>query len=155
MRRGLWTIFALALANVAFAQAPAGPMDKAALEKKFETDMSGATLVGYFTVTGGEDKQLREERYTISKVSKISGDLWQFNARIQYGGKDKEVPLPLLVMWAGDTPVITVTDMPVPGFGTYTARVLIYRDEYAGTWSGKDHGGHLFGKITREPPAKE
>jgi hypothetical protein len=26
---------------------------------------------------------------------------------------------------------------------------MIYRDHYAGFWSGADHGGHLFGMIER------
>jgi hypothetical protein len=43
--------------------------------------------------------------------------------------------------------VITVDETPIPGLGSYTARVMIYRDHYAGFWSGKDHGGHLFGVI--------
>ena len=42
-------------------------------------------------------------------------------------------------------PLITLTDLAIPGMGTYTARVILYRDQYAGTWSGKDHGGQIFG----------
>jgi len=37
----------------------------------------------------------------------------------------------------------------MPGLGTFTSRVLVYRDEYAGTWTGGDHGGQMFGKIER------
>ena len=59
------------------------------------------------------------------------------------------VPLPLEVKWAGDTPVITVTDKSLPGMGTYTARVVVYRGQYAGTWSGKNGGGKVFGKLTK------
>jgi hypothetical protein len=59
------------------------------------------------------------------------------------------VPLVIPVKWAGDTPVISVTDLSIPGAGTYTARVMIYRDQYAGTWSGVDCGGHLWGRIER------
>jgi len=140
------------------AAAPAGekPFDateleqRADLEKRFEETMSGATLVGTFTVAGQPDKKLQEEKYTIQRVKKLTGDLWLFESRIEYGGHDLTVPLPLSVKWAGDTPVITLTDLPVPGFGTFTARVLIYRDQYAGTWSGKDHGGHLFGRIVKK-----
>ena len=64
------------------------------------------------------------------------------------------IPLPPLeVKWAGDTPVITLTDLAIPGLGTFTARVLFYRGEYCGTWSAVDHGGTLFGKI--QPAAKK
>jgi hypothetical protein len=121
--------------------------DRAALEKQFEETLSGATLAGHFT---RDDKPgLTEEKYTISKVSKLSGDTWLFHARIQYGSRDVTLPIPLTVKWAGDTPVITLTDLSIPGLGTYTARVMIYRGQYAGTWRAKDHGGHLYGRITR------
>jgi len=133
----------------AAASAEAKPLDQAELEKKFAETMSGATLIGTFTVTGQTDQKLNEEKYTIESCKKLKSGKWQFKSRIQYGGKDLTVPLALDVMWAGDTPVITLTDMPVPGFGTFTARVIIFRDEYAGTWSGADHGGHLFGRIER------
>ena len=52
--------------------------------------------------------------------------------------------------WAGDTPVISVTNVAFPGLGTYSARVVIYGDSYAGTWDGKDHGGQMFGKIVKK-----
>jgi hypothetical protein len=54
------------------------------------------------------------------------------------------------VKWAGDTPVITLTDMTIPGLGTYTARVMVYRDHYAGYWSAGDHGGQMWGRIERD-----
>ncbi|MGH9659699.1 MAG: hypothetical protein ACRD96_14215 [Bryobacteraceae bacterium] len=117
------------------------------LEREFEKMLTGVTLVGNFTL--GDGKTLREEKYTIEKVSKIGGDMWMFQTRIQYGKRDVSLPLPLPVKWAGDTAMVTLTDMNLPGLGTYTARVLFYRDQYAGTWSAKDHGGHLFGRIVR------
>jgi hypothetical protein len=33
------------------------------------------------------------------------------------------VPIPLIVRWAGDTPVITLTDLTIPGVGTFTTRL--------------------------------
>jgi hypothetical protein len=118
-------------------------------ERKFEKTMSGATLVGRFTIEGqGDgDKPPAEERYVISKVTKIGEDRWLFVARI--GEAKVPVPLPLPVKWAGDTPVISVTKVSVPGMGTYSARVLIYDGHYAGTWDAGDHGGHLWGRIER------
>ena len=47
-------------------------------------------------------------------------------------------------------PIITLTDLSIPGLGTYTARVIIYRDQYAGTWSAAEVKGQLFGRIVRE-----
>ncbi len=53
------------------------------------------------------------------------------------------------VKWAGDTPVITLDNVGMPGGGnSYSARVLIYDKTYAGTWSGGDHVGLLNGVIT-------
>jgi hypothetical protein len=122
--------------------------DAATLEKRFEQQMKGVTLSGFFTVTGREDdKPLKEEKYTIEKVSKLKEGFWLFSARIQYGKHDVTLALPLEVMWAGDTPVITLTDYAVPGFGKFTCRILLYDDRYAGTWSGGDHGGNMFGRL--------
>lgn len=121
---------------------------QAALESKFQETMTGVTLAGTFTLSDRPGKTF-EERYTISKVTRLTGDTWLFNSRIKYGSHDVTVPIPLAVKWAGDTPVITLTDLPIPGLGTFTARVMIFRGQYAGTWSGKDHGGHLFGKLEK------
>lgn len=128
--------------------------DRKELEKQFAEKMSGATLVGHFT-SGPRSGEPKEERYTISKVTKQEGDYWLFLARMQFAGRDVNVPLRIPVKWAGDTAVISVTDLGVPGLGTYTARVLIYGDQYAGTWSGKDHGGHLWGRIERPDDAAD
>ena len=119
------------------------------LEKRFQQMMSGVALVGHSTNLKNE-RISGEEKYVIDKVSKLGGDTWLFHTRLQYGSHDIPVPLPVTIKWAGDTPVITLTDLTIPGLGTYTARVLLYRDQYAGTWSSKDHGGQLFGKIVRQ-----
>jgi hypothetical protein len=134
---------------------PAEPSQEE-LEKQFAEKMSGATLVGRFTVTGlADDKPLAEDRYTLGTVKKLKGDLWSIEARIQYGGRDVKLTLALPVKWAGDTPVISVTNVAFPGLGTYSARIVIYEDQYAGTWGGKDHGGQMFGKIVKGEPASE
>jgi hypothetical protein len=124
---------------------------KEELEKKFQETLSGATLTGHFTSGKGDAASAKEEKYAIESVTKLPGsDVWLFKARIQYGNHDATVPLPLRVVWAGDTPVITLDKFPVPGFGTFTARVMIFDGKYAGTWDGGNHGGMLFGKITKE-----
>ena len=120
---------------------------KTDLEKQFQESLTGVTLVGRFSI--GDRPNLSEEKYTIEKISKIKDGLWLFQARVQYGKRDVTVPMPLRVEWAGDTPMVTLTDLTIPGLGTYTARVLFYRGQYAGTWSGKKAGGHLFGKIVK------
>ena len=120
------------------------------LDRKFEETMKGVTLVGRSTRLQ-DDKIIGEEKYVIEGVSKLAGDTWLFRTRLQYGGHDIPLPLPVTIKWAGDTPVITLTDLSIPGMGTYTARVVLYRDQYAGTWSGKKGGGQIFGKIVRNP----
>jgi hypothetical protein len=139
----------------AFAQAPVdkSASDDAAEQAKriaeLEKSLSGCSLVGQFTVTGRETSTPREERYDLVSVKHLDGDTWLITARIKYGPNDVTVPLPLPIRWAGDTPVITVDEFAIPGLGTYTARVMIYRDHYAGFWTGADHGGHLFGRVER------
>jgi hypothetical protein len=136
-------------------QATQPVLDQAALEREFATTMSGAVLIGRFSDSARPDAAPKEDRYTIQRVSKIdgagvgAGDRWLFLCRIQFGKKDVAVPLTIPVKWAGDTPVISVTDLTIPGMGTYTARVIIYDDQYAGTWRGGTHGGHLWGRIER------
>lgn len=130
-------------------EAKAEQIDLTALEQEFQKTMSGATLVGHFTVSGmPAGGPLKEERYLIKRVTKLTGEWWVFFTSVAYGGKKEvTVPVPLQVKWAGDTPVITLTDVPIPQLGTFTSRVLVYKGEYAGTWSGGDHGGHLFGRL--------
>jgi hypothetical protein len=91
------------------------------------------------------------EKSTIARVSKVKDkeDSWLFVTRIQYGKTDLEVPLTLQVKWAGDTPVITLTNLTIPALGTFTSRVMIYGDRYAGTWQHGKTGGHLWGKIEK------
>ena len=111
--------------------------------------MNRATMVGHFTVTG-EDAgggKLTEERYELGEVKRLESGDWLIQSRIRYGDHDVTIPLTLPIRWAGDTPVICVDDMLIPGLGTFTARVMVYRGHYAGFWTGKDHGGHLFGVI--------
>src|SRR5580700_9421614 len=121
------------------------------LAKQFQAMMTGATLVGHSTKTNREGLS-GEERYSIDSISKIGNETWLIKARMKLGSREIPFPIPVVIKWAGDTPVITLTDLYIPGVGTYTARVVLYRDQYAGTWSGKDYGGQLFGKIIHERP---
>lgn len=141
----LVTLFSLSCSRKSTSATPAGEEER---NRVFAESMSNVTLVGYSTRLNREGLS-KEERYQIEKVSHITGDTWLFKARLKYEDHDIPVPIPLTVMWAGDTPVITLTDMSIPGVGTYTARVVLYREQYAGTWSGKNVGGQLFGKIVR------
>lgn len=126
------------------------------LEAAFKTTLTKAVMTGrWCVIKDGKLGPEQEEKYTIVGVNKLGGDVWMINARIQYGKKDIVAPIPVQVKWAGDTPVIIVDKVGVPGGGTYSARVLIYEKTYAGTWTGGDHGGLLNGLITAEKPVKE
>ena len=117
----------------------------AALEKQ----LSGTKFTGSFTIDGREGAPAKEE-YTILNVKKIGkGDLFLFRARVKYGKTDITLPMPLPIKWAGDTPVISMDNLSIPGLGTFSAHVVIDGDKYAGTWKHGKVGGHLFGKITR------
>ena len=118
------------------------------LDRKFEEMMKGVSLVGRSS-RQNSDKISTEEKYVIEGVSKLTAETWLFRARFQYGGKDIPIPVPVTIKWAGDTPVITLTDVNIPGMGSWTARVILYRDQYAGTYSGAKGGGQMFGKIVR------
>lgn len=122
--------------------------DQAERFEKFEKTLGGAKLIGQFTILGKEADELPKEEYVIRSVRKMpKGDYWLFQARIKYGDKDVTLPLPLEVKWAGDTPVITLSDLSIPGLGTFSSRVVIYNDKYAGTWTHGKVGGHLFGVV--------
>jgi hypothetical protein len=123
--------------------------EREAREEAFRQSMSGVVLEGFFTV--GDGSELRKERYEITKVSKLGGDIWVFQARIQYGSRDVTVPVPVRMEWAGDTPVLSLTEVAIPGLGTFTARVLFYDDQYVGVWRHGEVGGLHFGRIVPDP----
>ena len=121
------------------------------LETAFKNTLTKATLSGrWCLVQDGKLTPEKEDKYTITGVSKLGGDMWLIQARILYGKKDITAPIPVQVKWAGDTPVIVVDKIPIPGSGTYSARLLIYEKTYAETWSGGDHIGLMSGIITNE-----
>lgn len=127
--------------------AEAGQVDQALLEK-FEKLLTGAKMIGMFTVDGRPLDKLSAEQYEIQKVEKqAEGDWWMITARMKYGEKDFSVPVPVEVKWAGTTPVITLDNVTLPGYGTFSARVVFHGERYAGTWQHDQVGGHLFGKV--------
>jgi hypothetical protein len=129
-----------------------GWADEAAEKAKFaalEKHLSGTKFTGVFTIDGRKGAPVKEE-YTILNVKKIGkGDLFLFRARVKYGKTDITLPMPLPIKWAGDTPVISMDNLSIPGLGTFSAHVVIDGDKYAGTWKHGKVGGHLFGNISR------
>lgn len=123
----------------------------AELEKEFKQRVTNVRLVGNFTLDEEDPGTLRAEEYAITGAVKLgTGDLWALTSRIKYGDTDLTVPVPVQVKWAGNTPVIIVDSVQIPGLGTFSARVLLDKTRYAGTWSHDEKGGHMFGVIKRD-----
>ena len=114
--------------------------------------MRGVTLVGAYTVTGG-DRPPRADRYDISSVEKIGENLWRFNANMQCCGVNGDIPVVVPLRWIGDTPMIMMTDTTLPGLGTFTVRLFFYGDRYAGTWQHEKVGGLMSGRIEKQMPS--
>jgi hypothetical protein len=130
--------------------------DEVAQEKRaqqFSELMQNCTLIGSFTVDGQAAETPKPERYEIESAVPAADDLWVFTVRIKYGKLDTKLPVTVPVKWAGDTPMVTLTNASIPGLGDgFSARVLFYEDRYAGTWQHGPVGGHMFGKIERAKP---
>jgi len=140
-------LVALAVAGCS-RESPPGADAQAERDRACEEMMTSVSLVGQSTSFDREGIAGKEE-YVIEKVSRIAGDRWLFQTTMKLGSGEVTVPIPITILWAGDTPVITLTDLSIPGMGSYSARVLLFRGHYAGTWMGAEGGGHVFGDIVR------
>lgn len=127
------------------------------LEAKFRDTLHNVTFKGrWSSIRDGQLGPGRDEEYSIVEVSKLGGETWIIRARIKYGDREFVAPLPVQVKWAGDTAVITVDALAMPGStNAYSARVLIYDEAYAGRWSGSGYGGLLNGVITKNESSTE
>lgn len=150
----------LILLACAVATVPAIAADDNAAQAKRESDfaksLSGAVLVGTFSVDGVKtDKLPFSERYELKSVEKAKGGLWTFKARLTYLSQDLTIPVTVPVVWAGDTPMIALTDSTLPGLGKQlSAKVIFDGDRYAGTWQHGKFGGHMWGRIERADAPK-
>ncbi|TWT88471.1 hypothetical protein Mal64_19530 [Pseudobythopirellula maris] len=150
----------LAAAVHANAQQPVAMNDA---ERALAATLSGAELVGHFTVDAAEpgaEPSLRSERYSLGEVRKLENGQWMLQTRIRYGENDVTIPITLPIDWvaaegANPTPVIVVDNVMFPGLGTYSARVMFHQGSYVGRWSGASHGGCLFGRVVEATPASE
>ena len=150
-------VSAAGAAAVSLAQDKPEKADKPSQEqliKELEKTLTGAKFTGQFTVTGKEGGSPIKESCTITSAQKLpDGDLWMIKAL--WGVADKPYLVPLEIKWAGDTPVITLTRLNIPGLGTFSSRVVIFEGRYAGTWQHDKVGGHLFGTIEPGEEAKK
>ena len=148
------------------AAAPAArgeTVDRAELERRFTESLTGVVLSGTWQMKteaghpAGKTPltEPRPDKYTIKEVQKLHDDFWMISARIEYGDKDVTLPIAVRVVWAGDTPVITIDDLAMPMLGKYSARVMVYGGYYSGTWFGDCYGGILSGQIVKEGTEKK
>ena len=130
-------------ALAAFAADPAP--DKAKLIAQLEKTLTGCKMTGKFTIQGKEGKEPAADSYDIAKAMKLDeGDTWLITAKMG----DKSYPVPVEIVWSGDTPVITLTNVTIPGMGEgFSCRIVIYDGLYAGTWGHGKTVGHMWGKI--------
>ena len=119
------------------------------LEREFTERMRNVVLVGHFTIEGQERRDGLPERYEISEVTKLEGDRWRFDVHLTYGSVDATLPVVVPMVWAGDTPMVSITDFAIPGLGEeFGARVVFYDSRYAGTWDHGRYGGMMYGTIS-------
>ena len=145
----LLVVFALGwLLSATGAGQAAAPESLSERERAFTERMQNVVLIGNFTIEGRDVPGGRPERYEISSVTKLDGDRWRFNARVTYASVDVTVPVVVPVLWAGGTPMVSITDVALPGLGEgFSARVLFYETRYAGTWDHGEYGGLMYGTI--------
>lgn len=148
--------------------APDAAVALAAAKARFRAQLDGVQLRGSWQVTAIEPgaaprgpatqpvalTEPKPDTYTILSANEAEDDWWVIEARIQYNEVDVTLPIRLRVLFAGDTPVLTVDNVGIPGSGPYSARVLVYDGFYAGTWSGPACGGVLSGQIVKQPAAE-
>ena len=144
--------------NAVSETAPTRKLTQAELEKQFEESLTGATLEGIWQMTGKGGlrgnaplTEPKKERYTITTVTKTGTEHWIVTARIQFAENDVAVPVLVRVLWAGDTPMITIDDLAIPLIGTYSARVMFHNGFYTGIWysNNRNYGGVMSGRIVK------
>ncbi len=121
-------------------------------EERFKALMTKATLSGRWAPL--KDGELGEEKsgdkYTIVGVTKGESGKWTVNAKMKYKDQEFVLPVPVEMKFAGDTAILIVDKLSIPGGGTYSARVMFFEKTYSGAWSGARGGGMLYGTITNE-----
>ena len=106
MKRILIGIAAMAIAAASlWAVDSDKKMDRGALEKEFAGKLSGATLSGSFSLDGKDNGSNKPDRYKLVSAKKIQGDDWVITSKMKVGDNELDIPVPLKVYWADDTPV--------------------------------------------------
>jgi hypothetical protein len=120
-------------------------------EAAFQKAMEKVAFTGkWMPVDGNVVGEARDDSYAVQGVEKQSDGRWKIRAMMKYGGKEVEIPIPTRVEWAGDTAVLVVEKLAMPGSKEkYSARVLVHNGTYAGTWSSETQGGLLAGVLEK------
>ena len=146
----LLVLFVFGICSLSDAKDKAG--DQAGLEADFIAMLEDATLEGsWVPIQGGKPGDQKVDRYEVVRAEKIEGDQWHIVSRMKVQGQEIEFPIPVTVIWAGDTAVMILDEVATGGGKSYSARVLFHNDRYAGSWWASDQpGGLLSGAITRK-----
>ncbi len=137
---------------LAAAENPEQP-DRESIEKAFSAMLENATLHGTWApVAEGILGDEKKDGYFILRAFKQEGARWVIVSRINYKGRQIDVPIPVIIQFAGDAAVMILDDVPIGEGQTWSARILFHEDVYAGSWWGADKvkGGIVSGVITRE-----
>jgi lipopolysaccharide export LptBFGC system permease protein LptF len=144
---------ALAVA-IFFTGITVAAQDKAAadLEAEFTAMLKNATLKGSWIPVGqGAVGKEKADGYRIVRAEKVKGDTWHIVYKVKVRGQEIEYPFPVIIKWAGDTPVMIIDNIRSASGSRYSARVMFHNDRYAGSWWGKNEpGGLLSGVVTRK-----
>ena len=151
----------LKLASRVGAQTPAPTESAAAMpkplpadpEERFKVLFTKAYLSGRWASLkdGVLGEQRDGDKYNIVSVTKGEGDKWTVHAKMKYRNQEMVMPIPVRMQFSGDTAILIVDNLMIPGGGTYTARLLIFERTYSGTWKSQRGGGMLYGTISNEP----
>lgn len=126
------------------------------LEQAFSDRLENARFTGRWSlVADGKIGEERTDEYLINSATKVRGDDWVIVTRMRFGTVDVNVPITVQVKWAGDTPVISVSELAIPNVGTYSARVVVDKDQYGGSWRGQGYGGLMYGVIEKRKAEPE
>ncbi len=146
--------FAFAVCICAFVLTTHLPQESAAQDQKdelnehelnFQKMLKGKVLMGNFSVIkDGKESEPKKDHYKIVDLKKSDHGSWVFT--FEYGDRPA-IPFALPVKWADDTPMISMTQMALPGIGTFSCRVLFHEGQYAGTWRHGDVIGNMWGVV--------
>jgi hypothetical protein len=149
-------VLVICAALVALPIAADDNLEQEKREKAFAESLTGAVMVGTFSIDGMKtDKSPFPERYELKSVQKTKEGLWTFTARVTFLNQDLTIPVTVPVVWAGETPMIALTNSTLPGLGSQlSAKIIFDGDRYAGTWQHGKFGGHMWGRIERPDASK-